>query len=257
MPEIITDRIYEQLFPAPEETDQRKSRRQAIAAGILKYLPQLENLLRLQESNYQFRHALIEAILECVETNESPPKRRSRLWKELDDISKDAALAAKVQRRLISRLEQTSSIYPPVKNPFLERLANYTSDYVALSELARAHANYLGKDKGGVRGLIAFRILVVRLAFMFERFTGCEVSEAARYKGVKDGHQGVFFDFVQGVLPFIREFAPEMPLPESRLAEDTFVFDVVCSFRRTREPKHKKKRRSRRLTSANLRLRHR
>ena len=97
---------------------------------------------------------------------------------------------------------------------------------MALYELARAHAKYLGKDKGGVRGLIAFRKLVVSLALIFERFAKCEVCEAARYKGVKHGHQGVFFDFVQGVRPFICEFAPAMPLPESRLAEDTFVFDA-------------------------------
>ena len=100
-----------------------------------------------------------------------------------------------------------------------------------LLQMARAHADAL-TDEGGSTGMIAFRTLIEGLAHVFENVMGYDVSDAAKYRGAKYGYQGLFFEFVQAVLPLVRKLAPDMPFPDSRLAEDIFVYKVVTSLRR-------------------------
>jgi hypothetical protein len=130
--------------------------------------------------------------------------------------------------------------YLSIRDHFLQ-LASQALQFADLSSMARAHPEMLNPDKGGPRGMIAFRALVEKLADAFESATGTPAWEAAKYLGVKRGHQGHFFDFVQAVLPIARELAPNMLLPDNRLAEDTYVFDVVSRLRRSRVGKRTKR----------------
>jgi hypothetical protein len=241
-----TGGLYNQLCPPlPAKSDELVAWTRGIANAISSHLPKLEKLLDLQQSNSQFRDDLSRAILLCVLTNRFPPERNSQRRKEVEEISEDAAAAEEIVDRLVSRLRQTSEIYPPFKSRFLE-LGKQVPEYASLSLIARAHADAL-TDHGGPTGMIAFRLLVERLAHVFENVTGVEVSDAAKYRGAKYGHQGLFFEFVQAVmlLPIFRELAPDMPRPESRLAEDTFVFKVVTSLRRGGDRRRERRKRTR------------
>src|ERR1700730_7954373 len=161
-------------------------------------------------------------------------------------ISEDAAAAEEIIRRLISRLGETSSIYPSIKSRYVELLAKHVPEYASLASMARAHADAL-TDEGGLTGMIAFRTLIEGLAHVFENVMGYDVSDAAKSRGAKYGYQGLFFEFVQAVLPLVRELAPDMPCPESRLAEDTFVFKVVTSLRRIGGRRQERRKRPRKV----------
>jgi hypothetical protein len=63
----------------------------------------------------------------------------------------------------------------------------------------------------------------------------------------KCGYQGLFFEFVQAVLPIVRKLAPDMPCPGSRLAEDIFVFKVVTSLRRMGGRRQERRKRPRKV----------
>jgi hypothetical protein len=179
-------------------------------------------------------------------TNKVPPKRHSQNRNELKKISEDAAAAEEIIRRLISRLGETSSIYPPIKSRYVELLAKHVPEYASLASMARAHADAI-TDEGGLTGMIAFRTLIEGLAHVFENVMGYDVSDAAKDRGAKYGYQGLFFEFVQAVLPLVRKLAPDMPCPESRLAEDTFVFKVVTSLRRIGGRRQERRKRPRKV----------
>src|SRR5262249_10852049 len=154
-------------------------------------------------------------------------------------LRQEAAAAEEINRRLVSRLRATSGIYPPIKRRYLELFGNQTDHFAALARMARGHANSL-VDRGGPRGMLGFRSLVELLLAAFEKATGAKASDAAKYRGKEHGHEGVFFEFVNGVLPLVRELAPEMPWPESRLAQDTYVFKVVTAPQKRKASKKKK-----------------
>ena len=247
MSNATTDRIYNQLCPPlPEEPDELDDTRRVIAAEISSHVPELEKLLGLQQPNSQFRDDLSRVILVCVLTNKVPPKRHSRKRNELKKISEDAAAAEEIIRRLISRLGETSGIYPPIKSLYLERLAKHVPEYASLASMARAHADAL-TDEGGTTGMIAFRTLIEGLAHVFENVMGYDASDAAKDRGAKYGYQGLFFEFVQAVLPIVRKLAPDMPCPGSRLAEDIFVFKVVTSLRRMGGRRQERRKRPRKV----------
>jgi hypothetical protein len=247
MSDSQADGIYNQLCPTlPEESDEFAGWRRIIAVAISSHVPELEKLLGSQQPNFQFRDDLSQAILICVLTNKVPPKRHSQNRNELKKISEDAAAAEEIIRGLISRLGETSSIYPPIKSRYVELLAKHVPEYASLASMARAHADAL-TDEGGLTGMIAFRTLIEGLAHVFENVMGYDVSDAAKYRGAKYGYQGLFFEFVQAVLPLVRKLAPDMPCPESRLAEDTFVFKVVTSLRRIGGRRQERRKRPRKV----------
>jgi hypothetical protein len=236
------DGIYNQLCPPlPEEPDELSSLRRGIARAISSHFPNLEQLVGLEEPNSQFRDDLSEAILLCLSAHNFPPKRRSETRKQLNALSEEAAAAGEINRRVVSRLRETSGIYPPIKRRYLELFGNQTDHYAALARIARGHANSL-VDRGGPRGMLGFQSLVELLGVAFEKATGAKASDAAKYKGEEHGHEGVFFEFVNAVLPLVRKFVPEMPCPESRLAQDTYVFKVVTLLRRNGKRQKRRKR---------------
>lgn len=163
-----------------------------IAVAISSHVPELEKLLGLQQPNSQFQDDLSRVILVCVLTNKVPPKRHSQNRNDLKKISEDAAAAEEIIRRLISRLGETSGIYPPIKSLYLERLAKHVPEYASLASMARAHADAL-TDEGGTTGMIAFRTLIEGLAHVFENVMGYDASDAAKDRGTKYGYQGLFF----------------------------------------------------------------
>jgi hypothetical protein len=245
MSDSQTGGIYNQLCPPlPEEADGFAGLRRIIAVAISSHVPELEKLLGSQQPNSQFRDDLSRVILVCVLTNKVPPKRHSQNRNELRKISEDAAAAEEIIHRLISRLGETSSIYPPIKSRYVELLAKHVPEYASLASMARAHADAL-TDEGGLTGMIAFRTLIEGLAHVFENVMGYDVSDAAKFRGAK--YQGLFFDFVQAVLPLVRKLAPDMPWPESRLAEDIFVFKVVTSLRRIGGRRQERRKRPRKV----------
>jgi hypothetical protein len=236
MPNGIRDQLCP---PLPEESESSIRCKQIIDATINPSILRWANMLGLQEPNPRFRNDLVEALWICFLLALSQPKRPSLIRKELEKINKEAVACSRSAGRLISLL-QTSNIYPLIRDHFLQ-LASQALQFADLSSMARAHPEMLNPDKGGPRGMIAFRALVEKLADAFESATGTPAWEAAKYLGVKRGHQGHFFDFVQAVLPIARELAPNMLLPDNRLAEDTYVFDVVSRLRRSRVGKRTKR----------------
>jgi len=241
-----TDGINNQLCPPiREEPDELGSLSRGIARAISSHGPKLEQLVGLEQPNSQFRDDLSEAILLCVLTHEFPPKRRSETRKQLNALSKEAAAAGEINRRVVSRLRKTSGIYPLIKRRYLELFGNQTDQYAALARTARGHADSL-VDRGGPTGMRGFRSLVELLGAAFEKATGSKASDAAKYRNEEHGHEGVFFEFVNTVLPLVLELAPEMPCPESRLAQDTYVFKVVTSLRRNGK-RQKRRRRIRKV----------
>jgi hypothetical protein len=216
------------LPPLPEEPDDFRPLKQAIVQMISSHMPKLEELAGLQEPNSQLRNEVAEVILLCILTHKFPPKRHSETRKQLLALSGEAASAAEISRRLVSTLAETSGIYPPIKRRYLELFGNQIEQYVTFAKLARGHGNSL-TDRGGQRGMLGFRLLVELLCAAFEKVTGRKVSEAARYRGEKQGHEGIYFDFVDAVLSLVRKLAPDMPCPESRLAQDTYVLKVITS----------------------------
>lgn len=185
MSDSKTDGIYSQLCPPlPEESDEFAGWRRIIAVAISSHVPELEKLLGLQQPNSQFQDDLSRVILVCVLTNKVPPKRHSQNRNDLKKISEDAAAAEEIIRRLISRLGETSGIYPPIKSLYLERLAKHVPEYASLASMARAHADAL-TDEGGTTGMIAFRTLIEGLAHVFENVMGYDASDAAKDRGAK------------------------------------------------------------------------
>jgi hypothetical protein len=240
----MSNGIIDQLCPPlPEESEESIGLKRVFEAVISSHVLNLEGMLGLQEPNPRFRSDLAEAVLICTLTARWPPQRPSLKRKELLNISEDAAAFKEIGCRLASRLQQTSSIYEPIRDQFL-RVARQASEFASLSSMARAHAKMFIPDRGGPRGMIAFRELVKGLARTFEGAIGRPAWEAAKYRGEKGGHEGLFIDFVQAVLPIVRNLAPDMPLPDGRLAEDTYAFEVVSSLRRSRKGKLTKRKRS-------------
>jgi len=242
--------IYNQLFPPePQQQDHDFDRlKTLVGSAISPRLPELEKLLGLQQPNVQFQDDLASAILSCVWTHNFPPKRPGDKRKELLAISKGNDTVAQSIRQLNWRVGQSSTLYHPVKQRLLE-LGSGADDREKISQLCLAHARAL-RDGGGPRGMLAFRVLVELLCYAFERATGADVSEAAKYRGETDRFKGVFFDFVDAILRIVRERVPGIACPESRLAQDFYVFDFVTSLRKSRTPA-KTKRRRRRLRSRN------
>jgi hypothetical protein len=237
-----TDGINNQLRPPlREEPDELGSLSREIARAVSSHGPKLEQLVGLEEPNSQFRDDLSAAILLCVLTHKFPPKRRSETRRQLNALSEEAAAAGEINRRVVSRLRETSGIYPPIKRRYLELFGNQTDHYAALARIARGHADSL-IDRGGPGGMGGFRSLVELLGAAFEKATGAKASDAAKYRNEEHGHEGVFFEFVNTVLPLVLELASEMPCPESRLAQDTYVFKVVTSLRRNGKRQKRRRR---------------
>src|SRR5947209_18362108 len=112
--------IFDQLCPPlPQELEHDQYLLKLVTLAISNELPKIEHLLGLLCPNSEFRDDLSHAILRCILTNTSPPKRRSQICRELKQISDDAAAAEEINRRLMSLL-QVSNIYPPVKSRFLK-----------------------------------------------------------------------------------------------------------------------------------------
>jgi hypothetical protein len=234
--------IYNQLFPPePRQQDQHFDRLKALAgSAISPRVPELEKLLGLQQRNVQFEDDLVSAISSCIWMHNFPPKRPGDKRKELLAISKGNDTVAQSIRQLNWRVGQSSSLYDPVKQRLLE-LGSDVDDREKLSQLCLAHARAL-RDGGGRKGMLAFRVLVQLLCDTFERATGGDVSETAKYRGQKQEFEGVFFEFVDSVLRIVRERVPRIACPESRLAQDTYVFKVVSSLRPSENRKERRKR---------------
>jgi hypothetical protein len=125
--------------PLPERNEDFDQTRQLIKLLILPCVPDYEEKIGLTASSSQFVEDLIEAILLCILVNQAPPERLSEGRKRLLSISKDAQSAADILQRLDAALQQTTFIYPGVLRRYLV-LGKQTPELIALSKLARAHA---------------------------------------------------------------------------------------------------------------------
>jgi hypothetical protein len=223
--------------------------RQIIAALIRARVSQWARAIGSQPSP-QFREDLVEAILICLLTERQPPKRRSQKRKILRRISTDASAAKKIIRRLDSYLQETPFFYPSIQRRFLE-LGNLAPELASLSSMARAHADMLLPDRGGTRGLLAFRVLVEGLRRAFEGATGEKAS--VTWNNYEERYEGSFLNLVRPVSAVV---APSIAHPSSTLAEDAYVYKVVNSARSGRISKQRKKRRIRSLAGKRIRRVH-
>src|SRR5271166_578227 len=219
--------------PLPEDAVGFDDEQHIVEALIRPLLPEWEMTIGLQQPNAQFRQGLVEAILACTLLKNYTPDRLSDRRKQLMIVSRGASAAVKIIRRLDSNLQQVADcFYPGIFSRFLE-VGKQALELEALSSVARGHANSLNADKGGPRGMFAFRRLVVGLAREFESATG----RAAKvtWSDFHKCYEGRFIDLVDNVLPIVLELAPNLPHPRTARARGKYIHAVTRERRRKRK----------------------
>jgi hypothetical protein len=227
---------------AEEDPEWFVNLRDVIVAAISSSVPQIESRLGLEQPSSRFRYDLSKAILFCALTQKFPPERHSQIARKLRVISKDAAAAERIGRKLISHLAMGSGIYPPLEKRFLLKLQEYTSECASLSAMAAAHARAL-KDPGGQRGFVAFRTLVDHLISAFESAAGTTAS--VTYNPIEEIYTGTFLDFMREVVAVMQRLFPEISYPTSGLAVDNFIYKRVSSLRSKSSKERERKKRTR------------
>jgi hypothetical protein len=219
--------------PQPEEPRRYfDDQRQRIENSIRPLLPEWERAIGLEQPNPQFREGLVEAILLCILLKDYTPDRLSERRKQLTIVSKRAGAVAEMVRRLDPHLQKAAGcFYPGIRSRFLE-LGKQAPEFDALSSVARGHADSLIADKGGPKGMFAFRRLVTSLAREFERATGRAAKVTWNYS--YSSYEGRFIDLVENVLAIVLKLAPKMPHPSTTHARGRYIHAV------TREPRRKR-----------------
>jgi hypothetical protein len=220
--------------PLPERNTDFDELTQAIKTRILACVRDYEEKIELTTSNPRFAEDLIEAILLCILVNQVPPERTSRIRRRLRNISADAQSAAHMLERLVSSLQQTTSIYPDVLNQYL-LLENQIPELVALSKLARAHVEAMSSDKGGQQGMLAFRTLIKSLAHAFQHATGRFAK--VTWNDHANRFEGKFFNLCEAVFATVLELCPDMPHPQTDYDRGWMILEL------TRSPRPRKWRR--------------
>jgi hypothetical protein len=83
--------VYNQLFPQQERGEASDRCDVLVRDAIVQYLPELEELLGLQQPRAQFRDDLTQAISNCVQARNFPPNRPAHKQKELAAVINEAA----------------------------------------------------------------------------------------------------------------------------------------------------------------------
>jgi hypothetical protein len=112
--------VYNQLFPPQERGEASDRCNDIVRDAIVQHLPELEELLGLQQPHAQFRDDLTQAISTCVQAHNFPPNRPAHKQKELAAVINEAANVVSSIRRLNSRIRPSAILYPPIKQRFLE-----------------------------------------------------------------------------------------------------------------------------------------
>src|SRR5262245_58070865 len=139
--------IYNQLFPPQERDEVSDPCNDLIRDAISWHLPELEELLGLQQPQVQFRNDVLETLSTCICVHTFPPNRPAHKRKELAPVNKAAASAVRAIRLLNLQVRASASLYPPIKQRFLQ-LGNVKENYAPLLQLCQAHAKGL-TDRGG------------------------------------------------------------------------------------------------------------
>ena len=181
--------------PVPDRDPDFDRLRYPIEVRIRPCLPGYEKAIGVTASSPQFLEDLAQAILLCILVNIAPPERLSEIQKRLLSISIDARSAAESLERLDSALQQTTLIYPGFLGRYSE-LVKKGPELVSLAELARGHADALPPDKGGQRGMVAYRALIGSLARAFESATGRAAKVTWNYP--EDEIRGEILQFMRG-----------------------------------------------------------
>jgi hypothetical protein len=223
--------------PVPTTADEFDELRLKMKAVIRPRVPDYEEKIGLMASSPQFVEDLVEAILLCILVNRAPPERLSEGRKRLLSISNDAQSAAEILQRLDAALQRTTLVYPAILRRFLE-LGKQTPELIALSKLARAHAEALPPDKGGQRGMLAFRTLIGSLARAFAAATGRAAKVTWNYG--KSRYEGRFFDLCEAVLLTVLELCPNMPHPRTDYDRGRLMYEITHT-RRQSHPKRARK----------------
>jgi hypothetical protein len=220
--------------PVPARADEFDEFRLQIKAVIRPCLPDYEEKIGLTASSPQFVEDLVEAILFCILVNRAPPERLSAGRNRLLSISNDAQSGADILQRLDAAFQQTTLVYPAIFRRFLV-LGKQTPELIALSKLARAHAEALPPDKGGQRGMIAFRTLIGSLARAFAAATGRAAKVTWNYK--ENRYEGKFFNLCEAVFSTVLQLCPNMPHPHTDYDRGRLMYEIT----RTRRQSHPKR----------------
>lgn len=219
--------------PLPTRADDFDELRLKIKAVIRPCVADYEKKIGLKASSPQFVEDLVEAILFCILVNTAPPERLSAGRNRLLSISNDAQAAADILQRLDGALQRTTLVYPAILRRFLE-LGKQTPELIALSNLARAHAEALPPDKGGQRGMIAFRTLIGSLARAFAAATGRAAKVTWNYG--KSRYEGKFFNLCEAVFSTVLQLCPNMPHPRTDYDRGQLMYEIT----HTRQQSHPK-----------------
>jgi hypothetical protein len=180
----------------------------------------------------QFKQQLIQALVEAVCYHIAPkPTTRKALRKQMLRLDNAAKKAAEAVREVQSALDQVDLIY---RNSILQQkpqLAFPLKTAITLQSLSDlAHLYVRGFTRaGGAPKMIAFEILVKRLAAIFRRAIG----RAAKvtWNAHKERYEGKFVNLVEAVLPIALECAerlgPGMPCPRTARARGKYIYEIT------------------------------
>src|SRR5262249_55756172 len=166
-----------------------------------------------------FEQDVIEAIVLCVFYHLSPkPESFSELRKQMLRVDKAAASAVKNLRQLQSALDALAPMYrdPMLKQTPIQMPVRTALSLDTLSNRAHNDAKAFAR-KGGAPKMLAFNMLMKRLAAAFQHATG----RAAKvtWNEYRKEYGGKFLSLVEAVLPLVLECAESLgsrlPCPRS------------------------------------------
>jgi hypothetical protein len=188
-------------------------------------------ILGLPVPNPQFVQDIAQALVGSVTYHAAPPQKSSELRKQMLRLDKAATSATKAVRRVHSALGQVDPIYREAilkQKPLLVFPLKTALTLQSLSDTA--HMYVIGFTRsGGAPKMIAFQILVRRLAVAFQRTVG----RAAKvtWNPHKQCYEGKFVKLVEAVLPIALECAErlglKMPYPKTPRSRGKYIFEIT------------------------------
>jgi hypothetical protein len=186
-------------------------------------------IVGLSAPSLQFEEDIANALIEVVFFHLAPkPLAPSQSRKQMLRLKKTVASASKAVRRVHFALEQVDPIYRDAIKEQKPQLDFLLKTLQSLSDLSDRYVAGFSRP-GGAPKMIAFEILVRRLAAIFEKFTG----RAAKvtWNAYERRYDGKFVNLVEAVLPMTVECAKqlgtEMPYPRTHLARGKYIFKVT------------------------------
>jgi hypothetical protein len=186
----------------------------------------------LTDSSPRFEQELTQALVEAVFYHLAPkPTTAKELREQMLRLDNAARKAAEAVREVHSALDQVDQIYRKAileQKPQLAFPLRTALTLQSLSDLA--HQYVVGSTRpGGAPKMIAFEILVKRLAAAFRKAVGRDAK--VTWNPHEQRFEGKFVKLVESVLPIALEcaerFGCKMPCPRTDLARGKYIQKIT------------------------------